>query len=84
MQYELLSKQTYDLNGLKNNTEMLVDGSVLASSVETQCRCLLISVNGVTENPYDLLLDSEHEEDLALVEKTVANLFNKGQDHEKK
>lgn len=81
VQRELFASQKYDLNELKEDSEemkMLIGGEALIGTAEAQCRRLLISVGDNTENPYDVLLDSPHEEDIITVEKAVNKIFEKG------
>lgn len=45
-----------------------------------QVRRLLISYLGNTDDPYEALLESEHEEDMDAVEEAVQKIFDKGGD----
>lgn len=49
---------------------------------DEQVKRLLISYEGITENPFDALLESEYEDDMNAVEAAVQKVFNKGGDAE--
>ncbi len=55
-----------------------IPASNLTNMVEAQVRALLIAVDGDTNDPYNILMESEHEEDLAAVEEAVQKIFDKG------
>ena len=61
-----------------NPENITIPGSSLTDMVEAQVRSLLISVDGVTDDPYEVLMESVHEQDLIAVEEAVQKVFDKG------
>ncbi len=57
-------------------------GENMIAVTEEQVRRLLISYRGITDNPYDALMDSESEEDLEIIEKKAQEIFGEGGDAE--
>jgi hypothetical protein len=55
-----------------------IPASNLTDMVEAQVRALLISVNDITDDPYEVLMESEFEKDLTTVEEAVQKVFDKG------
>lgn len=61
-----------------NPEEITIPAENLTDMVEAQVRALLISVDGNTDDPYEVLMESEFEEDLTAVEEAVQKVFDKG------
>jgi hypothetical protein len=70
-----------DLDGLEEGkVKIKMAGENMVAVTTEQVRRLLISYDGVSENPYDAMLDSEYEEDMEAVEAAAQRIFEKGGD----
>lgn len=81
VQRAMLASKEYKQSDLKasegGSIELTIAGSDLVDITGEQTRCLLVSFNGIVDNPYEAMLDSECEEDMLAVETAASEVFNK-------
>lgn len=62
----------------EGNMTFTLKGDDLIDVMDIQIKCLLLSYDGNTDDPFSAMSESEYEEDMTAVEEAVKKVFDKG------